>query len=94
MAKNSTHVRVSKALHQRLTLMAESLLQAHIEGRLALPSDQVERVTPTYVITRALDELDGHRARAKQQAARKTRAGQSVALAKDVLTPQAQELPG
>jgi hypothetical protein len=87
MPKQWTHVRIEKALHQRLATMAAALLQAHVEGRISLPSDQVEHVTLAHVITRALDELDGHRTRARDQAKRNTRTARTATLAKDVLTP-------
>jgi hypothetical protein len=91
MPKQWTHIRIEKSLHQRLTAMAEALMQAHVEGRISLPSDQCEYVTLAHVITRALDELDGHRTRARQQASRNTRKDRTATLAKDVLTPPVEQ---
>ncbi len=90
MAKQWTHIRVTRAFHQRLTAMAAAMMQAHVEGRISLPSDQVEHCTLEHVLTHALDGLEGHRTRARQQATRNTRATRNASPAKDVLTPPVQ----
>jgi hypothetical protein len=70
MAIEWLNLRVPRALHARLTAAAADMLRAHEEGRVPLPSEHVEGVPLYAVIERALDELDGHRTRAREQARR------------------------
>src|SRR3954465_10210197 len=81
------NIRVPKALHIRLTALAGEMLIAHEEGRSQLPSAYVEFVPLHHVITKALDELDGHKSRARQQSARKTRSARNATQSEAMYTP-------
>jgi hypothetical protein len=67
MAVEWTHLRIPKALHDRLTARAAEILAAYQDRSGTLPSEYCEKVPLYHVIERALDELDGHQARAKKQ---------------------------
>ena len=73
-------VRVPVPLHQRLTRLATEILQAKeaAQGYEDVPlSEQGERgvFVPLYgVISRALDELEGHRARSRKNSRTNARA--------------------
>jgi hypothetical protein len=67
MAVEWATMRIPKALHDRLTARATEILTAYQERGGNLPSEYCEKVPLHHVIERALDELDGHKARAKRQ---------------------------
>jgi hypothetical protein len=73
MAVEWQNLRVPKALHARLAALAADMLASYEERGGSLPSEYCERVPLHYVIERALDELDGHKTRARQQAKRNAR---------------------
>jgi hypothetical protein len=56
-------IRVPAELADRLAAMAEDLMEAHQAGRTRLPNEFVERVPLHFVITRALDDWEAHKAR-------------------------------
>ena len=85
------NMRIPKGLHERLTARAADMLAAHQDGRSALPSQHVEHVPLYHVIERALDELDGHRARARAQGKRKTNVATAAPCAVGVYTSPTQE---
>ncbi len=90
MAVEWTHLRIPKALHDRLTARAAEILTAYQERGGNLPSEYCERVPLHHVIERALDELEGHQARAKQQNRRNTNPSKTARPSKGMLTPLAQ----
>lgn len=91
MAIEWQNLRVPKALHARLAELAAGMLRAHEEGRVPLPSEHVDGVPLYAVIERALDELDGHRTRAREQAKRNTRTARTIAPDAGMYTSQNQE---
>jgi hypothetical protein len=62
------------------------MLEAHEQGRVPLPAQHVEGVPLYYVLERALDELDGHRARARKQASRNSKASLKACPAEGMYT--------
>jgi hypothetical protein len=93
MSAKWTHIRIPAELHARLHALAGEMLLAHEEGRSALPGAYAEYCPIHHVITKALDELDGHKSRARQQSSRKTRAARNVVQATGMLTRIADETP-
>lgn len=69
--RRSTHIRLPVELAERLERMAREMLQAHAEGRIALPSAMCERVPLWLVIERALDEQEARRARSNRSRPRR-----------------------
>jgi hypothetical protein len=83
MAKEWTHVRISRELHEQLVQTAAEMLNAHVEGRISLPADQCERVSLAYVIQTALRERQSHQERARRP---KTRSNAPVNSSVAMLT--------
>lgn len=59
-------VRVPSELHEQLIIVAERMLNSHINGYSSLPNDYVEHVPLHHVIKRGLDELESHRERSRR----------------------------
>jgi hypothetical protein len=89
MAVEWTHLRIPKVLHDRLTARAAEILTAYQERGGNLPPEYCERVPLHHVIERALDELDGHHARAKKQQGRNTNKSKTGRPRDGMLTPLA-----
>lgn len=66
-------VRVPLDLAERLERLARSLEDAHSTGRAPLPPHLVEGVPLHHVIARAVDDLEGHRERARAPRAKPPR---------------------
>jgi hypothetical protein len=66
MAKTDRMIRVSAELASRLDRLEVHFQESHVAGRLRLPNKYCEHCPHHYVISTALDLLEGHRARSRR----------------------------
>lgn len=66
MAESWRWVRVPESLASRIDDAADRYRRAHAAGQFPLPAAYVVRVPAHWVISRALDALEGHRVRRRQ----------------------------
>jgi hypothetical protein len=65
MAAKWRMIRIPVELADRLDRLARHAERAHIEGKIQLPNEMVCHCPHHYVITQALDNLEGHRTRSR-----------------------------
>ena len=81
-AKKWRMVRLPAELADKLDEIAARMLESHEKGRSELPGDYCERVPLHYVVQRAVEELEDHRARSRKSSRRSQPADDQLALLK------------